>query len=147
METSQITVSGLRVGLVEDEPDLQLIIRYNLEPRGFDVESMERGDEAEAMLRDSHFDLLILDWMLPGLSGIGLLRRLRRQAATRSLPIIVLTARTSEGDLIRAFETGADDFSRQTILGARVAGASRSAFTPPRSAENCASPLIWRHHI
>lgn len=107
---SLISVGGLRIGLVEDEPELLVLLRYNLEVRGFDVEAITRGDAAVAALRDSKCDLLLLDWTLPGLSGIELLRRLRRSPETRTLPIIVLTARTSESDLVRAFDTGADDF-------------------------------------
>lgn len=110
MDGAAITVRGLKIGLIEDEPDLTVLLKYNFESQGYEVETMSRGDEAEDALREGHFDLLVLDWMLPGLSGIELLRRLRRSPTTKSIPIIVLTARTTESDLIRAFETGADDF-------------------------------------
>jgi two-component system, OmpR family, phosphate regulon response regulator PhoB len=101
---------GLRVGVVEDQPEIVTLLQYNLAAAGYRVEVMDRGDEAEVKIQEQPPDLLILDWMLPGLSGIELLRRLRRWPKTQHLPIIVLTARNDEADLIRALETGADDF-------------------------------------
>jgi two-component system phosphate regulon response regulator PhoB len=86
------------------------MLRYNLEAEGYAVDSVERGDDAEVRLRESIPDLLLLDWMLPGISGIELCRRLRSREATRDLPIIMLTARGEEEDRIRGLETGADDY-------------------------------------
>ncbi|MEP2117961.1 response regulator, partial [Bauldia litoralis] len=80
-----------RVMIVEDEEPLSLMLRYNLESEGYQVDTVERGDEAETRLREMVPDLLLLDWMLPGVSGIELCRRLRSQEATRTLPIIMLT--------------------------------------------------------
>ncbi|MEP0320552.1 response regulator, partial [Bauldia litoralis] len=85
-----------RVMIVEDEEPLSLMLRYNLESEGYQVDTVERGDEAETRLREMVPDLLLLDWMLPGVSGIELCRRLRSQEATRTLPIIMLTARGEE---------------------------------------------------
>jgi two-component system phosphate regulon response regulator PhoB len=111
MSEGMRTVSrGLRVALVEDQPDVASLLHYNLAAAGFQVEVMTRGDDAEAKLQAQPPDLLILDWMLPGLSGIELLRRLRRWPRTQHLPIIMLTARTEESELVRALEAGADDF-------------------------------------
>ena len=107
---SQVSVQGVRIGVVEDNADLCVLLEYNLKSTGYTVQLMHRGDEAETCLNEHRPDLLILDWMLPGLSGVELLRRLRRRAATKDLPIIVLTARTDSSDVIRALETGADDF-------------------------------------
>jgi two-component system, OmpR family, phosphate regulon response regulator PhoB len=107
---SQFSLKGLRVGVVEDNADLCVLLEYNLKSAGYAVQMMNRGDEAETCLNEHRPDILILDWMLPGLSGVELLRRLRRRAATKDLPIIVLTARTDKRDVIRALETGADDF-------------------------------------
>ncbi len=107
---SQVSLKGVRVGVVEDNDELCVLLEYNLKSVGYTVQVMNRGDEAETCLSDHRPDILILDWMLPGLSGVELLRRLRRRAATKELPIIVLTARTDESDVIRALETGADDF-------------------------------------
>src|SRR6266581_1386273 len=81
---------------VEDEEALTLLLRYNLEAAGYDVESVARGDEADLRLREAVPDLVILDWMLPGVSGIELCRRLRSRPETRQLPIVMLTARGAD---------------------------------------------------
>ena len=99
-----------RVMIVEDEEPLTTLLRYNLEAEGYEVDTVFRGDEAEVRLRESVPDLLLLDWMLPALSGIELCRRLRTREETRSLPIIMLTARGEEGERVRGLSTGADDY-------------------------------------
>lgn len=99
-----------KVLIVEDEESLTLLLRYNLEAEGYSVDACARGDEAEIRLRESVPDLLILDWMLPGLSGIELCRRLRNQTETEKLPVIMLTARGEETERIRGLSTGADDY-------------------------------------
>jgi two-component system phosphate regulon response regulator PhoB len=99
-----------RVLIVEDEEALGLLLRYNLEAEGYDVEVVTRGDEADTRLKESVPDLLILDWMLPGLSGIELCRRLRGRPETERLPIVMLTARGEESERIRGLSTGADDY-------------------------------------
>ena len=99
-----------RILIAEDEEPLSLLLRYNLEAEGYAVESAVRGDEAEIKLRELPTDLLLLDWMLPGLSGIELCRRLRLRRETERLPVIMLTARGEEGDRVRGLATGADDY-------------------------------------
>ena len=99
-----------KVLVVEDEEPLALLLQYNLEAEGFRVSLANRGDEAEAAIRDDPPDLIILDWMLPGLSGIELCRRLRVGKASCSIPILMLTARGGEQDRIRGLTTGADDY-------------------------------------
>jgi two-component system, OmpR family, phosphate regulon response regulator PhoB len=101
---------GPRVMIIEDEEPLTLLLRYNLEAEGYDVESVARGDEAEIRLREQVPDLVLLEWMLPGLSGIELCRRIRVRPETERLPVIMLTARGEEGDRIRGLSTGADDY-------------------------------------
>ncbi|MCK0207032.1 phosphate regulon transcriptional regulator PhoB [Starkeya koreensis] len=96
--------------IVEDEEPLTLLLRYNLESEGYAVDSVPRGDEAETRLRESVPDLLILDWMLPGLSGIELCRRLRARPETERMPILMLTARGEETERVRGLATGADDY-------------------------------------
>jgi two-component system phosphate regulon response regulator PhoB len=96
--------------IVEDEEALTLLLRYNLEAAGYDVDTVARGDDADLRLKETTPDLVILDWMLPGLSGIELCRRLRAQPETRQLPIIMLTARGEESERIRGLATGADDY-------------------------------------
>ena len=96
--------------IVEDEEALTLLLRYNLEAEGYAVQTVSRGDEADLVLRETVPDLLLLDWMLPGLSGIELCRRLRQRDETRTLPIILLTARGEESERVRGLSTGADDY-------------------------------------
>jgi two-component system phosphate regulon response regulator PhoB len=103
-------VSAPRVLIVEDEAALALLIGYNLEAEGYVVESVARGDEVELRLAESAPDLLILDWMLPGVSGIEICRRLRARETTRTLPIIMVTARREEAERVRGLAIGADDY-------------------------------------
>jgi len=124
--------------IVEDEEALTLLLRYNLEAAGYDVESVARGDDADLRLRESIPDLVILDWMLPGVSGIELCRRLRSRPETRQLPIVMLTARGEESERVRGLSTGADDyivkpFSVPELL-ARVQALMRRA-SPERVAD------------
>src|SRR5579872_340958 len=102
--------SAPRVLVVEDEIDVALLLSYNLEAEGYVVESVARGDEAELRLAENAPDLLILDWMLPGVSGIEICRRLRAREATRRLPIIMVSARRDESERVRGLAVGADDY-------------------------------------
>jgi two-component system, OmpR family, phosphate regulon response regulator PhoB len=103
-------VSAPRILVVEDEIDVALLIAYNLEAEGYVVESVARGDEAELRLAENAPDLLILDWMLPGVSGIEICRRLRARETTRTLPVIMVTARNEESERVRGLAVGADDY-------------------------------------
>ena len=122
---------SVRILIVEDEESLTLLLRYNLEKEGFLVEAVARGDEAEIRLKERTPDLVLLDWMLPGVSGIELCRRLRARPETQNLPIIMLTARGEEFDRVRGLATGADDYVVKPFsvpeLMARVRAALRRA--------------------
>ena len=107
---TQSTAMGARILIVEDEEPLTLLLRYNLEAEGYQVDIAARGDEAEIRLKESPPDLVVLDWMLPGISGIELCRRLRARSDTERLPIIMLTARGEESERVRGLATGADDY-------------------------------------
>ena len=96
--------------VVEDEAPLMTLLRYNLEKDGFRVCEAGDGEEALTVVAERDPDLVVLDWMLPALSGIEVCRQLRRKPRTRELPIIMLTARGEEGDRIRGLNTGADDY-------------------------------------
>jgi two-component system phosphate regulon response regulator PhoB len=99
-----------RILIVEDEESLATLLRYNLESAGYVVETVAHGDEADTRLKESVPDLVILDWMLPGISGIELCRRLRGRPETKRLPILILTARGEESERVRGLATGADDY-------------------------------------
>lgn len=99
-----------RILIVEDEEALNLLLRYNLESEGFAVDVVERGDEAETRVSENPPDLIVLDWMLPGVSGIEICRRIRAKEETKNIPILMLTARGEETERVRGLQTGADDY-------------------------------------
>ena len=102
--------SAPRILIVEDESDLSLLLGYNLEAEGYAVENVERGDEAELRLAENAPDLVILDWMLPGVSGLEICRRLRARESTRTLPVIMVTARGDIRSRVHGLNLGADDY-------------------------------------
>jgi two-component system phosphate regulon response regulator PhoB len=103
-------MTGKKILLVEDEAAIREMTTMALERAGFGVVAAEDASSAERLLSDGLPDLILLDWMLPGGSGIELARRLRRDEYTREVPIIMLTARSEEEDRIRGFDSGADDY-------------------------------------
>lgn len=109
-QTTRVGGAAPRILIVEDEAALAMLLAYNLEAEGFLVEREERGDEAELRLLEAVPDLLILDWMLPGVSGLEICRRVRARAATQTLPVIMLTARGEEAERVRGLSVGADDY-------------------------------------
>lgn len=99
-----------RVLVVEDEAAQRDVLAYNLEAEGFAVEKSDNGDEALILVEEGLPDLVLLDWMLPGVSGIEVCRRLKLRRETRDVPIIMLSARSEEVDRVRGLEIGADDY-------------------------------------
>ncbi|AUG54220.1 MULTISPECIES: phosphate regulon transcriptional regulator PhoB [Thalassospira] len=96
--------------IVEDEAAIVTMLRYNLEREGMNVVEAGDGDEALKIMAETHVDLVLLDWMLPVMSGIEVCRQIRRKPESRDLPVIMVTARGEEGDRIRGLDTGADDY-------------------------------------
>ena len=99
-----------RVLVVEDEEALATLLEYNLGKEGYQVRLCADGEDALVLIDEATPDLVVLDWMLPSLSGIEVCRRLRQRATTRNLPIVMLTARSEESDRVRGLDTGADDY-------------------------------------
>jgi two-component system phosphate regulon response regulator PhoB len=99
-----------KVLLVEDEPAQREVLAYNLEADGFVVTKAENGEEAMILVEEISPDIILLDWMLPNVSGIEVCRRLKTRSETRGVPIIMLSARSEEVDRVRGLETGADDY-------------------------------------
>lgn len=134
------TVSSLSkplVLVVEDEAPLVTMLRYNLEKQGFRVEEAADGQEALTRIAETPPDLVLLDWMLPVVSGIEVCRQIRRRPATRDLPVIMVTARTEDQDAVRALNTGADDyitkpFSVDALLARMRALLRRSGAVPAK---------------
>ena len=132
--------------MVEDEAPLLTLLRYNLERQGFRVEEAADGQEALLRVSEGRPDLVLLDWMLPSLSGLEVCRQLRRRPATRDLPIIMVTARTEDQDAVRALDTGADDyiakpFTVEALLARIRALLRRSGPGSMREA------LVWREMV
>ena len=96
--------------VVEDEGAQREVLKYNLESEGFSVVMAENGDEAMLLVAEEQPDLIVLDWMLPNVSGIEICRRVKADPQTRQIPIIMLSARSEEVDRVRGLETGADDY-------------------------------------
>ncbi|MEE2525462.1 phosphate regulon transcriptional regulator PhoB [Hyphobacterium sp. HN65] len=115
--------------VVEDEDALSTLLQYNLEKEGYHVSVAGDGEEALMLAEESVPDLVLVDWMLPKLSGIEVCRRLRNRSETRNVPIIMLTARGEEADRIRGLDTGADDYVvkpfSMTELSARIRAVMR----------------------
>jgi len=103
-------MQDMKILIVEDEPAMVELLRYNLESEGFDVVSAHDGEEGLLAVEEEQPDLLLLDWMLPGVSGIELCRRIRRDGKNSALPIIMITARGEEHDRVRGLDIGADDY-------------------------------------
>ena len=123
--------------VVEDEAALVTMLRYNLEKQGFRVEEATDGQEALTRIAEAQPDLVLLDWMVPLVSGIEVCRQIRRRPATRELPVIMLTARTEDQDAVRALNTGADDyitkpFSIDALLARMRALLRRSGAVPAK---------------
>ena len=96
--------------VVEDEPAQREVLAYNLQAEGYHVARAENGEEALMLVQEQAPDLIVLDWMLPNVSGIEICRQLKARAETRNVPIIMLSARAEEVDRVRGLETGADDY-------------------------------------
>jgi two-component system phosphate regulon response regulator PhoB len=96
--------------LVEDEPAQREVLAYNLEADGFIVTSAENGEEALLLVDETSPDIILLDWMLPNVSGIEVCRQLKSRSSTKGVPIIMISARSEEVDRVRGLETGADDY-------------------------------------
>jgi len=105
-----VSLASPRILVVEDEPSQIALLRYNLTQQGFQVRIASDGEEGLQAAKEDPPDLILLDWMLPKLSGIEVCRQLRRNKATRDVPIIMLTARSEERDKIRGLDIGADDY-------------------------------------
>ncbi len=96
--------------VIEDEEPIQILLRYNLEAEGYRVRVSSDGDDTMPLISDERPDLIVLDWMLPGTSGIEVCRLVRTRPETRDIPIVMLTARSEEAERVRGLTTGADDY-------------------------------------
>jgi two-component system phosphate regulon response regulator PhoB len=125
--------------IIEDEQAQAEMLRYNFDRADFDVAVYGDGEEALLAVEERPPDLILLDWMLPGMSGVTLCQRLRARSETRSIPIIMLTARGEESDRIRGFDSGADDYVVKPFSPTELIARARAVLrrTRPALGEEC----------
>ncbi len=140
--TRRLSLSTPRLLVIEDEPSQVELLRYNLTKQGFDVRIAMDGDEGVEAAREDPPDLILLDWMLPNLSGIEVCRQLRRDRATREVPIIMLTARSEERDKVRGLDVGADDYVTKPYSVKELIARVRAALRRP-AARVADSKLVY----
>lgn len=129
--------------LVEDESAQREVLTYNLEAEGFTVAVAVSGDEALLMVQEESPDLILLDWMLPNVSGIEVCRQIKARPETRSIPVIMLSARSEELDRVRGLETGADDYVVKPYSVAELMARLRTQLRRVRPAA-AGERLIWQ---
>ena len=115
-----------KILVIEDEQDIQTLLEYNLQQAGYEVVLCENGEDGLWLAIEHKPDLILLDWMLPLLSGIELLRQLRNRADTREIPVIMMTARGEEGDRLRGLDGGADDYVTKPFSPAELVARVRA---------------------
>ena len=134
-----------KVLVVEDDKDIQEIIEYNFTREGYEVITCSDGEDALDLIRHETPDLVILDWMLPNLSGSEILRQVRSSKKIRKIPIIMLTARTEEIDKLKAFDTGADDYITKPFSNAELIARTKALLR--RSIDNIDSDTLVFYDI
>ena len=134
-----------KVLVVEDDKDIQEIIEYNFTSEGYEVITCSDGEDAVDLIRHETPDLVILDWMLPNLSGSEILRQVRSSKKIRKTPIIMLTARTEEIDKLKAFDTGADDYITKPFSNAELIARTKALLR--RSIDNIDSDTLVFYDI
>ena len=128
-----------RILIVEDDPSLVELLRYNLEIEGFDVSVARDGEGGMEAIDTQEPDLVVLDWMLPDMSGIEICRQMRQKPATRQTPVIMLTAKGEETDRIRGLETGADDYMVKPFSPAELTARIKAVLRRSASGDGSAS--------
>jgi two-component system, OmpR family, alkaline phosphatase synthesis response regulator PhoP len=134
-----------RLLVVDDEPDILELVQYNLRKAQYDVVGVESGEEALAQVRSAPPDLIVLDLMLPGVDGLEVCKALKRDTRTAAIPIVILTARGEEADIVAGLELGADDYLTKPF-SSRVLLARIRAVLRRHHAEPVAEDAVITHH-
>ncbi|HSF93344.1 MAG TPA: phosphate regulon transcriptional regulator PhoB [Paracoccaceae bacterium] len=129
-----------KILLVEDEAALSHLVAYNMRKEGYEVSTVDDGDDALVAIEDEQPDLVLLDWMLPNKTGIEICRQMRARAQTRDIPVIMLTARGEEEDRIRGLEQGADDYITKPFSMSELAARVKAVLR--RASPNVASDVV-----
>jgi two-component system alkaline phosphatase synthesis response regulator PhoP len=130
--------------VVDDEADIRDLLKYNLEQEGYAVEAKEDGEKAFQFLQDNRVDLILLDLMLPGMPGLELCKQMKRQSSTQSIPIIMISAKSSETDVIVGLELGADDYITKPFSPKEVLARIRAIF---RRVDERKSDSVREYHF
>lgn len=134
---SSPSTASMRIAIVEDEQDLLELVKYNLSREGYQVQTSMTGEEALRLIRHEQPDLILLDIMLPGMDGLEVCRALKSRDQTANIPIIMLTAKGEESDIVRGLELGADDYITKPfsprVLSARIKALLRRLASEQRS--------------
>ena len=136
-----------RVLVVEDDDEIRDLIRYNLVAGGLEVEEADDGAQALDMLRRKLPDLAVVDWMLPTVSGVDICRAVRRESATSKLPILILTARKAEKDMLQGFTSGADDYMVKPFSTAELLARVRALLRRSRQASDGREASYFYHDL
>ena len=126
--------------VVEDEEPIQILLSYNLEAEGYRVRHTAQGEDVSHLIVEERPDLIVLDWMLPGISGIEVCRLLRAKPETRDIPIIMLTARSEEAERVRGLATGADDYMVKPFSVPELLARIRTILRRINPGRGCRSP-------
>lgn len=137
-------MTGSRILIVDDEPDLLELVRYNLVKAGYGVVMAKSGEEALARLSTEHPDLVVLDLLLPGVDGLEVCRTLKRNPQTAAVPVLMLTAKSEEADIVTGFELGADDYLTKPF-SPRVLLARVKALLRGKSRQTLAEDVVITH--
>lgn len=136
-------MAGEYILAVEDEEDIRALLEFNLSRHGFDVASAESGEDALELIKKNRPDLVLLDLMLPGMDGFEICRQIKEQESTKNIPVIMLTARGEEADVVTGLELGADDYMTKPfsprVLMARIKAVLRRT---PRNKKSAAHDVI-----
>lgn len=136
-------MAGEYILAVEDEEDIRELLEFNLSRHGFDAASAESGEDALELINKNRPDLVLLDLMLPGMDGFEICRQIKGQEATKNIPVIMLTARGEEADVVKGLELGADDYMTKPfsprVLMARIKAVLRRT---PRNEKSAADDVI-----
>lgn len=127
-ESQAVKIARKRVLVIDDEADIRELLRYNLEQEGYAVEAVADGEQALDSLKKGKVDLVLLDLMLPGLPGLELCKQLKRQVELEAIPIIMISAKSSETDIIVGLELGADDYITKPFSPKEVVARIKAIF-------------------
>lgn len=136
-----------RILVVDDEEDIVELVRFNLVREGFAVTGVYSGEEALDILKAGPYDLVVLDLMLPGIDGFSVAKRIKRDVALANIPIIMLTAKTQESDVVAGLEIGAEDYVTKPFSPRVLVARVRSALRRTAQVKSAGEPVIQREEL